>query len=65
MNIRNHMNKQKFALFVKENFKIIMLKIKNIAKLGVIFHIQVNIEVLEIHIVFDNGSNYDYHFIIK
>ena len=55
-----------------------MLQIKNVVKFGTIIIIQDNIEVLsnsicnlkysvpkEIYIVFHNGSNYDYHFIIK
>ena len=55
-----------------------MLKIKNIAKLGIIVIIHRYIEVpvhnicnficsvpKKIPIVFHNGSNYDYHFIIK
>ena len=52
--------------------------IKIIKKLGIIAILQVNIEVQhtsyvilrfnmpnEIPIVFHNGSNYDYHFVIK
>ena len=55
---------QKFVILVKKNLKVKMLKINYIVI------IQDNIEVLksvpkESSIVFHNGSNYDYHFIIK
>ena len=67
---------QKFVIFVQKSLKINILKINNIEKLGTIVIIQLNIELLyicnlkygvskEISIVFHNGSNYDYHFIIK
>ena len=67
---------QKSVIFVNKSLTINMLKIKNIIKLEIIVIIQGNIEVLhiayvkftlpkEISIVFHNGSNYDYHFIIK
>ena len=50
--------------------KVNIWKTKNIAKLQIIVIVQRNIEVLriayvKIPIVFHNGSNYDYHFIIK
>ena len=55
---------QKLVILVKKNLKVKMLKINYIVI------IQDNIEVLksvpkESSIVFHNGSNYDYHFIIK
>ena len=76
MNSRNHMAMQKCVIFVKKILKISMLKIKNIVKLGTIVIIQGNIDVLHVAylkysvpkrilIVFHNGSNYDYHFIIN
>ena len=68
----------KFCYIVKKNLKINFLKIKDIVKLAIIGIIQGNIEVLrlayviwdivylrKIPIAFHNGSNYDYHFIIK
>ena len=42
------MKMQISPIFVKKSSKINMLKIKNIAKLGTIVVIQVNIEVLDI-----------------
>ena len=79
MNSRNHMKMLKFVIFVKKNSKKNMLKIKTIVRLGTILIIQGDIEVLHIHIIFNlkysvpkeipivfhNGSNYDYHFMIK
>ena len=43
---------QRFVIFVKKYLKINMLKIKNIAKVGTIAIIQVNIELLQITYVF-------------
>ena len=62
--MQNHFKMQKFVILVKKNLKVKMLKINYIVI------IQDNIEVLksvpkESSIVFHNGSNYDYHFIIK
>ena len=48
MNSRDQTKTEKSATFVKKNLKINMLKIKNIVKLGTIFIIQENIEVLRI-----------------
>ena len=48
MNSRNHMKLQKSAIFVKKSLKINVLKIKNIAKLGTIVIIKVNLELLHI-----------------
>ena len=45
MKSRNHRKTQTFAIFVKKNLKIDMLKIKNIVKVGTIFIIHRNIEV--------------------
>ena len=46
--------------------KINTRKIENIVKLEIIVIIQVNIGVLRIaHVISHNGSNYDYHFIMK
>ena len=69
---------QKYVIFVeKESYKS-FLKVYIIGKLKIIVIIQENIEAAahsicnlkfnvpnEIHEVFHNGSNYDYHFIIK
>ena len=49
----------KSAMFVKKIFKIHILEIKNLVKLGTIVIIQLNVEIFHI------GSNYDYQFIIK
>ena len=62
--MQNHFKMQKLVILVKKNLKVKMLKINYIVI------IQDNIEVLksvpkESSIVFHNGSNYDYHFIIK
>ena len=74
MNSSNHMKMQKFVIFVKNNLKINILKIKimdhchctgeysgdshNVCNLG--------FNVLKgVPIVFRSGSNSDYHFIIK
>ena len=66
------MKMQKSVIFVKKNLKINIWKIKNIVKLEIIVIIQRNIKCKlkysvhkKIPIVFHNGSNYDYHFIIK
>ena len=72
------MKMQKSAIFVESNLKINVLKIKNSLKLEIIVIIQgkyrgvshsicnLKYSVLKkIPIVFQNGSNYDYHFIIK
>ena len=68
---------QKSAIFVRKIFETNMWKIKNIEKLEIIIIMRENIEVLhipcnwkysvtkKIPIAFHNGSNYDYHFIIK
>ena len=50
---------QKSVMFVKKNLEINMRKIKNIVKLEIIVIIQGNKEVHH------NGSNYDYHFIVR
>ena len=63
---------QKRVLFVKKNLKINIRKTKNIVNL------EINIELLHIAYVvknimclkkipmfFHNGTNYDYHFIIR
>ena len=47
-NSSNRMNMQKSVIFVEKNFKIDMLKIKNIKKLVINVIIQANIEVLHI-----------------
>ena len=39
---------QKYAIFVKKNLRINMLKIKSVIKLGTSVTMQVNIEVLHI-----------------
>ena len=74
---RNHMKIQKSVLFVKKNLKINIWKIKNIWKLerSLSFHrgigaahsiCNLKYSVPKIHpIVFHNGANHDYHFIIK
>ena len=54
------MKMQKSVISVKKNLKINISKIKNIGKLEITVFIQENI-----HIVSQNGSNYDYHFLIK
>ena len=54
------MKMQKSVISVKKNLKINISKIKNIGKLEITVFIQENI-----HIVSHNGSNYDYHFLIK
>ena len=72
------MKMQKSAIFVESNLKINVLKIKNSLKLEIIVIIQgkyrgvshsicnLKYSILKkIPIVFQNGSNYDYHFIIK
>ena len=72
------MKKQKSVIFVKKNLKINIWKMKNVAKLEIIVIIQRNYKGAahsignlkccvpkKITIVFHNGSNYDYHFIIK
>ena len=73
----NHMKMQKSVLFVKKNLKINIWKIKSIWKLerslsfyrgiGAAHSIcNLKYSVPKIHpIVFHNGSNHDYHFIIK
>ena len=77
MNSRNHIKIQKPAIFVEKILEINMLDINNIAKLGSIAIMHQNIKVLhsmcnlkyivltEIPVVFNNGSNYHNHFIIK
>ena len=42
------MKLQKLGIFIKENFKVNMLKIKNIKELGTILFIQRNTEVLHV-----------------
>ena len=59
MSGRGHMKILKSAMFVKKIFKIHILEIKNLVKLGTIVIIQLNVEIFHI------GSNYDYQFIIK
>ena len=59
------MKLEKSVILVNKNLKINMLKIKNIIKLGTIVVIQVNVEMLQIPIVFHNASNYDYHSNVK
>ena len=70
------MKMQKSVIFVKKNLKIDIRKIKNIVKLEIIVigeyrgatHSICNLKYnvpKKIHIVFHNGSNYDYYFIIK
>ena len=59
------MKLEKSVILVNKNLKINMLKIKNIIKLGTIVVIQVNVEMLQIPIVFPNVSNYDYHSNVK
>ena len=59
----------KFAIFVKKNLKINMLTIKNIVKehrgnAHSIYNLKYSVSK-EVPIVFHNGSNYNYHFIIK
>lgn len=72
-NNKNYLKMRIFVLFVKKYVNKSMLKI---IKLGTIVIIQVNIELLhkshvkyrvpkEIPIIFRNGCNYDYFFIIK
>ena len=71
---------RKSVIFVKRNLTINIWNIKNIVKLEIIVIIQGNIEMLrivhsicnlnysvpkKIPIVFHNGSNYDYHIVIK
>ena len=69
---------QKSVIFVNKNLKILIQKIKNVVILETIVIIQENIEVLrmalcslkyslpkKLPIDFHNGSNYDYHFILK
>ena len=59
MEIINHKkNKKNSAIFVENNLKINMLNIKNIV------HLKYTV-TKEICIVFHNGSNYDYRFIMK
>ena len=48
MNSRNHIKMQKF---VRKNFNINMIKIKNIVKLGTTVIMQGNIDVLHIEYV--------------
>ena len=59
------MKLEKSVILVNKNLKLNMLKIKNIIKLGTIVVIQVNVEMLQIPIVFHNVSNYDYHSNVK
>ena len=64
------------TIFVKKSFKISTLKIKNIVKLEIIVLVRVKTSPAhtcnlkynvpkEILIVFHNGFNWHYHFIIK
>ena len=78
MNYRNHMKMQKFTIFVKKHLKTKLLKISKYCKVrdhcnytgenrGVA-HSVCNLRYTvhkEIPIVFHNGSNYKYYFIIK
>ena len=59
------MKLEKSVILVNKNLKINMLKIKKIIKLGTIVVIQVNVEMLQIPIVFHNVSKYDYHSNVK
>ena len=69
------MKMQKSVIFVKKNLKINVGKIKNIVKLEIVHgeyrggvHSICNLKYSlpkKILIAFHNGSNYDYHFIIK
>ena len=68
--LESHMKMRKVVIFVKKNFIINMLKIKNI-KLGGKYkggtHSLRNLKYSvpeKIPIVFHNRSNYHYHFII-
>ena len=77
MNSRNHIKTQKSAIFLTKNLKIKMIRIKNIIKLDTIHYTEehrgaahsiCNLKCIlpkEIPIIFHNGFNYDYHFIIK
>ena len=66
---------QKPVIFVKKILKIKMKKTKNIIKIDIIFIILVRIGMLhianklylskEFTLIFNNSSNYDYHFIVK
>ena len=56
---------QNVTYLEKDSLKSLLM-IKVIEKFEIIVILQINIEVAnEIPIVFQNGSNYDYHFIIK
>ena len=78
MNSRNFIQTQKSAIFKKKYLKINMVEIKKYCEFRELCHYtgenkstahsicNLNFSVLlEIQIVFHNGSNYDYHFIIK
>ena len=66
----------KICYVCNDKFEAKHVKVKNILKSGIIVIIQVNIKVVHIcnlkysipkgiSLAFHNGSNYDYHFIIK
>ena len=67
------MKMQKPIIFVKKEWEINMRKTKNILKLEIFAIILGNIAIsnlkysapIKITIALHNGSNYDYHFIIK
>ena len=68
----NCIKRQKTSTFMKRSLNVKTLRMKIILKLKTIDIIQVNAEVLhipyiinKIPVVFYNGWNYDYHFIIK
>ena len=76
MNSRNWMKTQKSATFAKTSLNINTLVIKIMVQLTAIVIMLVNTEVLhicnlkysvtkEIPVFLHNGSNYNYHFIIK
>ena len=67
----------KFSIFAKKNFEIILLEIKNIIDLGTMSftgkykgatHSICNLKYSlprELSIVFHNGPNYDYNFVLE
>ena len=71
MNSRNHIKIQEFVIFVEENLKINMLKIKKYRKVTnycSTIHVTCILKyslATRIPMLFRNGSNYDYHFCQK